>query len=544
MTGAAGDDPRMDLYAVGIILFEMLTGKAPFESKASDPALYWVEMRELHQREPLPALAPLGVSPELEKTAKRATAKRLEDRYQSAEEMLDDVRGLRHTEADAATVVLGSSRLNLTTTPGGAEVYVDDLLHGTSDAARGKLLVDGLTPGLHRVRVLKEGFNEYKINVALEEGRQTDLQVAIPARATVAMPAAESTAAGGLDTLRFQSSDEIKTAVLVVDSLPAGSTLFVGSEPVAHAGTDGRATLKLAPGSHEIRATAPTGATATRVVSVTPQESGVLKTMSLPLTQTTAAGANVPAGRSEQSRRGRQIAAAVVVILLLALAAAAFFVLKGPDRNREQILAVSVPPANPATPAGPEPVSAKPSEPSDTSQVNEEKKKSAEARKQAEQEAAALEAQKKAAESKEKDKKAATLIAPPATSPQPPTPTPPTASDPLPEPDRRATVPGRDGCLVVTVLDANDRPIQGAKIMVEGTSFGGRTGPKGHWQECSFTPGQSVRVVVFGPRGAIQGSQSAVVARPRTFVNIRVQKLLEDAPQIFPNRKRPFRQRP
>src|SRR6185295_7912435 len=151
--------------------------------------------------------------------------------------------------------------LLLSTTPGGAEVYVDDLLRGTSDAIRGKILVDGLTPGLHSVRVLKEGFNEYRINVALEEGRQTDLQVAIPARATVAMPPAENTAAAGLDTLRFQSSDEIKTAVLIVESLPAGTTLFVGSEAVSHAGDDGRATVSLRPGDHQIRATSPSGAT-------------------------------------------------------------------------------------------------------------------------------------------------------------------------------------------------------------------------------------------------------------------------------------------
>src|SRR4030095_3534388 len=168
-------------------------------------------MRELHQRGPLPALAPLGVSEAIEHIALRATAKALDDRYQSADEMLEELRSLHTTSADAPTVVLSNSRLLLSTTPGGAEGYVDDMLRGNSDAIRGKLLVEGLTAGLHSVRVLKEGFNEYRINVALEEGRQTDLQVAIPARATVAMPSAEDTAVGGLDTLRFQSSDEIKS---------------------------------------------------------------------------------------------------------------------------------------------------------------------------------------------------------------------------------------------------------------------------------------------------------------------------------------------
>ena len=65
-------------------------------------------MRELHQREPLPALTPLGVSAEIERTVFRATAKRLEDRYQSADEMLEDLLRISATGGDAPTVVLGS----------------------------------------------------------------------------------------------------------------------------------------------------------------------------------------------------------------------------------------------------------------------------------------------------------------------------------------------------------------------------------------------------------------------------------------------------
>src|SRR5215471_11887610 len=201
MNGAAGDDPRMDLYAAGIILFEMLAGKAPFESKATDPAVYWVEMREMHQQTPIPSLGSFGVPPEIERVVQRATAKRLEDRYQAADEMLADLKKVNGTDSDAPTVVLSNSSLCITTTPGAAEVYVDDALCGTSDASRGRLLVEGLTAGLHAVRVLKQGFNEYKINVSLEDGKQTDLQVALAARATVAMSPAENTAAGGLETI-------------------------------------------------------------------------------------------------------------------------------------------------------------------------------------------------------------------------------------------------------------------------------------------------------------------------------------------------------
>ena len=547
MTGAAGDDPRMDLYAAGIILFEMLIGKAPFESKASDPALYWVEMRELHQREPLPALAPLGVPGDVERVALRATAKQLDDRYQSADEMLEDLRSLSATSADAPTVVLNSSRLLLSTAPGGAEVYVDDLLRGTSDAIKGRILVDGLRAGLHSVRVLKEGFNEYRINVALEEGRQTDLQVAIPARATVAMPQAENTAAAGLDTLKLQGADEVKTAVLVLESLPTGTTVFVGSEAVAHAGEDGRATVSLKPGAYEIRATTPSGATATRAVSVTTQDTGALKTMTLPLTQATVTGA--APSRPEQSRRGRQMAAAAVVILLLALATAAYFVLRGPARAQTD-------PAQKMTSTGtapapsPDPSLAKqPDVQTDKQQASEDKKEAADARRRAEQDAAAIEAQKKAAETKDKaDKKdtASQKPAPAVAVPQPPIPAPPPAADTAPQPV------GREGCVLVTVLDADGMPASGVKVGLIDESegggpsarFGGFTGPKGHWQHCGLTPGHSVRVAAMGPLGGLLNSQTATVAAPRTFINIHLQRKSDDAPQGMPDRKRPFRRRP
>jgi len=554
MSGAAGDDPRMDLYAAGIILFELLTGKAPFESKASDPALYWIEMRELHQCEPLPALGPLGVPGEIERVALRATAKQLDDRYQSADDMLEDLKRLGATSADVATVVLSSSRLLLSTTPGSAEVYVDDVLRGTSDAIKGKILVDGLRAGLHSVRVLKEGFNEYRINVALEEGRQTDLQVAIPARTTVAMPQAENTAAGGLDTIRFQGPDEIKTAVLVVESLPSGTTVFVGSEAVAHAAEDGRATVSLKPGAYEIRATTPSGVTATQVVSVTTQDTGAFKTISLPLPQATVTGAALGASRPEQSQRGKQMAAAAVVILLLALAAAAYFVLRGPSRAHtdaaQNMASTTLPPSPESSSAKqPDAQTDKQQASEDKQQTSEDKKKAADARRQADQEAAAIEAQKKEAETKNKaDKKGSSSQqpAPPVAVQQPPVAAPPPADDTAPQPA------GREGCVLVTVLDADGMPASGVKVGLIDESegggpsarFGGFTGPKGHWQHCGLTPGHSVRAATMGPRGGLFNSETAIVAGPRTFITLHLQRKMDDTPQDMPDRKRPFRRRP
>lgn len=547
ISGAGGDDPRMDLYSAGIVFYEMLVGKAPFESKATDPALYWSEMRDLHHTEPLPSLSSLGVPSELERVAAKATAKRLEDRYQTADDMFADLKSLSGIRRDPTTILVNNARLFFSTAPGGAEVYVDDALHGTSDA-RGKILIDGLSTGLHSVRVLKEGYNEYRINVALEDGRQTDLQVALSARATVAMPAAENTAAGGFETLKLQGADEARTAVLVVESLPAGSAVFVGSNLVGQAGEDGRATIRLSPGSHELRATAPSGATGTSVVSVAAEDTGALKTMTLPLASATATSS---ARVVNSSGRSRQIAAAAVVILLLALATAAYFVLRGPERNRTQVDSVTVASgANQAASSAGQALPEQPPQPNQNQQASDDRKKAAEDRKQAAQELAAIEAEKKAeAKSKEKAEtknapaQPSTPVAPPILAPAPP--------DGLPEPEHRSTNPGRDGCLVVTVKDAEGTPVQGVRVAVTETDsaaasrHNGRTGPKGRWQDCGFTPGHRIRVTVWGSRGAMLGSQQAVVAAGTNFIEMRGEQTLDEGrPQIGPGRRRPFFKRP
>jgi len=360
------------------------------------------------------------------------------------------------------------------------------------------------------------------------------------------MPQAENTAAGGLDTLRFQGGDEIKTAVLVVESLPIGTTLFVGPEAVAHAGEDGRATVSLKPGTYEIRATTPSGATATRAVSVTTQDTGALKTMTLPLTQATVTGA--APSRPEQSRGGRQMAAAAVVILLLALAAAAYFVLRGPSRAQtgpaQNMASTGTAPA-----PSPDSSSAKqPDAETDNQQASEDKKKAADARRQAEQEAAATEAHKKAAEKDKADKRdtSSQKPAPPVAVQQPPVAAPPPAADTAPQPA------GREGCVLVTVLDADGMPATRIKVGLIDVSegggpsarFGGFTGPKGHWQHCGLTPGHSVRVAVMGPLGGLLNSDTAIVAGPRTFITLHLQRKMDDAPQGMPDRKRPFRRRP
>ena len=85
-----------DIYSVGIILYEMLAGRVPFNGES---AVAVAMMHLMKEPEPITDLAP--VSPATAKILHRALEKQLKYRYSSAEDMIRDLkRGLRHPDGE------------------------------------------------------------------------------------------------------------------------------------------------------------------------------------------------------------------------------------------------------------------------------------------------------------------------------------------------------------------------------------------------------------------------------------------------------------
>ncbi|MFX1759107.1 Stk1 family PASTA domain-containing Ser/Thr kinase [Rhodococcus sp. As11] len=103
-------DARSDVYSVGCVLFEILTGEPPFKGDSPVAVAY----QHVREDPPLPSSVNSSVPPELDSVILKAMAKNPANRYQSAAEMRSDlIRVLSGQRPSAPMVMTDEDRTTL-----------------------------------------------------------------------------------------------------------------------------------------------------------------------------------------------------------------------------------------------------------------------------------------------------------------------------------------------------------------------------------------------------------------------------------------------
>ena len=90
-------DARSDIYSLGVVMYEMLTGQLPY----TGDTLGEIAVKHMNADPVLPHELNPDIPPELESITLRAMAPGLEERYQSAKDLLEDLEAITQSQMKA-----------------------------------------------------------------------------------------------------------------------------------------------------------------------------------------------------------------------------------------------------------------------------------------------------------------------------------------------------------------------------------------------------------------------------------------------------------
>lgn len=135
-------DGRSDLFSLGALLYECLTGQSAF----SGDTLLEIGAQVIHVDPPPPSKLNHNVGRELDRITMKALAKSLDTRYQTAEEMLKDLRRVQKTLSNDGRRTLAT--INSRPTPGSQALPTGALQTLTQSLRRPRVSLGGFIIGI------------------------------------------------------------------------------------------------------------------------------------------------------------------------------------------------------------------------------------------------------------------------------------------------------------------------------------------------------------------------------------------------------------
>jgi serine/threonine protein kinase/tetratricopeptide (TPR) repeat protein len=145
-------DQRADLYSLGVILYKLITGRAPFTGQKIDVLLD----ATLHDRPPPLGLSPGSIPAVLERVVFRLLAKSPVDRYDSASEVLQELRRANIRIVESGAMRSARTRSNALIGRDAECALIKDMVSGLNEGTWTPFLLIEGEPGLGKSRLQKE----------------------------------------------------------------------------------------------------------------------------------------------------------------------------------------------------------------------------------------------------------------------------------------------------------------------------------------------------------------------------------------------------